>query len=63
VSNETDAALLARYRAGDQEAFGELVVRYQRPLYNAALWIVRNTEDARDVTQEVFLKVAVRLED
>jgi len=63
VSNETDAALLARYRAGDQEAFGELVVRYQRPLYNAALWIVRNTEDARDVTQEVFLKVAVRPED
>jgi len=61
VSNETDDALLARYRAGDQQAFGHLVVRYQRPLYNAALWIVRNADDARDVTQEVFLKVAVRL--
>jgi RNA polymerase sigma-70 factor, ECF subfamily len=63
VSNETDDALLARYRAGDQEAFGELVIRYERALYNAALWIVRNAEDARDVTQEVFLKVAVRLEE
>ena len=62
VSNETDDALLARYRAGDQQAFGDLVIRYQRALYNAALWIVRNADDARDVTQEVFLKVAVRLD-
>ena len=60
MSNETDDALLARYRAGDQQAFGDLVIRYQRALYNAALWIVRNADDARDVTQEVFLKVAVR---
>jgi RNA polymerase sigma-70 factor (ECF subfamily) len=63
VNNETDDALLARYRAGDREAFGDLVIRYQRALYNAALWIVRNAEDARDVTQEVFLKVALRLDD
>jgi RNA polymerase sigma-70 factor (ECF subfamily) len=63
VSDETDNALLTRYRAGDQQAFADLVVRYQRALYNAALWIVRNAEDARDVTQEVFLKVAVRLEE
>ena len=63
MSNETDDALLARYRAGDQQAFGDLVIRYQRALYNAALWIVRNADDARDVTQEVFLKVAVRLEE
>ena len=54
VSNETDDALLARYRAGDREAFGELVIRYQRPLYNAALWIVRDADDARDVTQMSF---------
>src|SRR5437762_2308625 len=36
----------------------DLVVRYQRPLYNAAFWIVRNPEDARDVTQTAFLKAA-----
>ena len=63
MSNETDDALLARYRAGNQEAFGDLVVRYQRALYNAALWIVRNADDAKDVTQEVFLKAAMRLEE
>jgi len=62
-SDEADGALLARYRKGDQEAFAELVVRYQRPLYNAALWIVRKPEDASDVTQIVFLRVAERLDE
>ena len=40
-----------------------LVARYQRPVYNAALWILRNAEDARDVSQIVFLRVVERLED
>lgn len=62
-SDEDDGALLARYRKGDRDAFAELVVRYQRPLYNAALWIVRKPEDASDVTQIVFLRVAERLDD
>ena len=62
-SDEADGALLARYSKGDREAFAELVVRYQRPLYNAALWIVRKPEDASDVTQNVFLRVAERLDD
>jgi RNA polymerase sigma-70 factor, ECF subfamily len=62
-SDEADGALLARYRRGDREAFAELVVRYQRPLYNAALWIVRKPEDASDVTQIVFLRVAERLDE
>jgi RNA polymerase sigma-70 factor (ECF subfamily) len=62
-SDEADDALLARYRKGDREAFAELVVRYQRPLYNAALWIVRKPEDASDVTQIAFLRVAERLDE
>lgn len=62
-SNEDDVALLARYRKGDSAAFAELVVRYQRPLYNAALWIVRKPEDASDVTQIVFLRIAERLDE
>lgn len=58
MGNDTDQALLERFRRGDASAFGELVVRYQRPLYNAAYWILRNAEDASDVAQIVFLKVA-----
>jgi RNA polymerase sigma-70 factor (ECF subfamily) len=63
VSNDTDQALIERYRAGDPEAFTELVIRYQRPIYNAAFWVLRKAEDANDVAQEVFLKVAERLDE
>ena len=60
---DEDRALVARYQGGDREAFTELVVRYQGPVYNAAFWIVRKAEDASDISQTVFLKVAERIED
>ncbi|NDP42769.1 MAG: RNA polymerase sigma factor [Aromatoleum sp.] len=52
-----------RFRNGDRAAFTELVIRYQKPIYNAAFWVLRSTEDARDISQIVFLKVAERLDD
>jgi RNA polymerase sigma-70 factor (ECF subfamily) len=63
VESDTDQALLERFRRGDREAFAKLVVRYQRPLYNAAFWVLRKAEDASDVTQTVFLRVAERLDE
>jgi RNA polymerase sigma-70 factor, ECF subfamily len=63
VIDEADHALLERYRGGDAAAFRDLVVRYQRPVYNAAFWILRNADDARDVAQTVFLRVAERADD
>jgi len=63
VDDGTDQVLLARYRKGDREAFAELVIRYQRPIYNAALWVLHKPEDASDVAQDVFLKVAERLDE
>jgi RNA polymerase sigma-70 factor (ECF subfamily) len=63
VENDADQVLVERCRAGDREAFTELVVRYQRPIYNAALWILRKPEDASDVAQTVFVKVAEQLDD
>jgi RNA polymerase sigma-70 factor, ECF subfamily len=60
VYKDPDLALIERYRQGDQAAFTELMVRYQRPIYNAALWVLRRADDANDITQEVFLKVAER---
>jgi RNA polymerase sigma-70 factor, ECF subfamily len=63
VDNDTDQALLERYRGGDREAFTALVVRYQRPIYNAAFWLTRRAEDASDIAQIVFLRVAERLDD
>jgi RNA polymerase sigma-70 factor (ECF subfamily) len=61
--NEADETLLERYRHGDREAFATLVVRYQRPIYNAAWWVLRDAEDARDVAQVVFMKVAERSDE
>jgi RNA polymerase sigma-70 factor (ECF subfamily) len=63
VDEEADRALVERFRNGDREAFGELVIKYQRPIYNAAFWILRRVEDANDVTQSVFLKIAERADE
>ena len=54
---------MERCLKGDQEAFAELVVRYQRPIYHMAFRVLGNVEDAREITQSVFLKVAERLDD
>ena len=63
METDTDQVVLERYRNGDRAAFTELVIRYQRPIYNAAFWILRKAEDANDITQIVFLKVAERLDE
>ena len=55
MDNDVDQALVDRYRSGDREAFTELVIRYQRPIYNAAYWILRSADDASDIAQDVFL--------
>jgi RNA polymerase sigma-70 factor (ECF subfamily) len=63
VDNDVDQALVERFRKGDREAFTVLMVRYQRPIFNAAFWILKSQEDARDVAQMVFLKVAEHLDE
>ena len=61
--DDDDQRLVQRCLKGDQEAFAELVVRYQRPIYHMAFRVLGNVEDAREITQSVFLKVAERLDD
>jgi RNA polymerase sigma-70 factor (ECF subfamily) len=63
VHDDPDHELVERFRHGDRDAFTELVIRYQRPIYNAAFWILRSAEDASDIAQTVFLKVAERLDE
>ena len=54
---ETDAGLIARFRAGEEKCFEELVRRHQKRVYWLARRIVGNHDDADDVVQEVFIKV------
>ena len=49
-----DEKLMSQTLAGDRDAFGVLVHKYQEMVYAYAFQKVRNEEDARDVTQEVF---------
>ena len=63
MEDDEDQAALAAFRGGERAAFIGLVERYQRPVYNAAFWILRRPEDASDVAQTVFLKVIERLDD
>ena len=57
-----DATLIERSRAGEPEAFGELVVRYQDRLYNTLIRVCGDAEEARDVTQEAFVQAFVKLD-
>jgi len=49
--------LIQQLRAGDEQAFKSLVANYQDMVYNTALGVVQNSEDAEDVAQEVFIQV------
>src|ERR1700730_1870519 len=51
-----ESDLVARARAGDAQAFTELVHHYERKIYRLAKHITQNDEDAEDVLQETFLK-------
>jgi RNA polymerase sigma-70 factor (ECF subfamily) len=44
-------------KAGDEKAFGKVVLRYQRRVYNIAYRMLGNKEEAKDLAQEVFLSV------
>jgi RNA polymerase sigma-70 factor (ECF subfamily) len=52
----TDAELVASALRGSDEAFRDLVVRFERPVYALILRMVRGSETAEDLSQEVFVK-------
>jgi RNA polymerase sigma-70 factor (ECF subfamily) len=61
-----DRDLVLQSRTGDVEAYNRLVSRWEKRVYNYLLRLVRDTEDALDLSQDVFLKAYQslrRLED
>ena len=52
-----DARILRGLRAGIEEAYEELIERYEQQLYGMTYRLLGNQTDAADVVQEVFLKV------
>jgi RNA polymerase sigma-70 factor, ECF subfamily len=51
-----EADLLARARQGDLSAFDELITLHREKIYMQICYMVRNSEDALDLTQETFLR-------
>lgn len=52
-----DFRLIESLRAGSEEAYEELIARFQQPVYTLCLRLLNNESEACDVVQEVFLKV------
>lgn len=56
-----DATVVRQVRSGNAAIFEVLVLRYQRPVYNAVRRLVGDPEEARDVAQDVFVRAFERL--
>jgi RNA polymerase sigma-70 factor (ECF subfamily) len=52
-----DASLVERCRRGDAEAFARLVALHESMVYNLSVRLLGDGEEAKDVSQEVFLQV------
>ena len=57
-----DHSLVEACRAGQTEAFGALVQRYQERLYQTLLHVSGSSEDARDILQDTFLRAYEKLD-
>ena len=57
MREQLDSQLVDLAQAGDAEAYGQLFERYQSKIYNFAYSILGHAEDARDVTQDAFIRV------
>ena len=57
VEKRSDLELIADFKAGNQQSFEELINRYSNKVFSLATRLTRNTEDAEEVLQDVFVTV------
>ncbi len=58
----TDEHLVIQFQNGDRKAFSMLVARYEKPIFNTAYRMVRNADDAADITQNSFIKAFEKID-
>ena len=56
MTREQEAAIVRKVLGGGANAFETLVLEYEKNVYNIALRMTGNSEDAADMTQEAFIK-------
>lgn len=59
--DQEDAELAISAAAGDQKALEILIRRHQEWIYNIAVRMVLNPQNAQDITQEALLKIVTRI--
>jgi RNA polymerase sigma-70 factor, ECF subfamily len=57
-----DTQLIDQALAGNTDAFGQLVLKYQDRLFNTVFHVVGHAEDARDIVQETLVQAFLKLE-
>ena len=57
MNMQSDTYYITKVQAGDTKAFAELVNKHKTRVFSVAYQIVRNREDAEEVSQDAFLKV------
>lgn len=56
MTDQKEKELIAKAKQGDLSAFEALILKHEKIVYNVALRMMNHSEDARDISQEVFLK-------
>lgn len=54
---EPSADMIQRAQAGDREAFAQIMLSQQHYVYSIAMSVLKNPEDAADLTQEAFIRL------
>lgn len=62
ISDTTQQQWLRRAKAGDQQAFSQLVESYQQAVINLSYQLLHNVDDAHDAAQETFLRAYCKLD-
>ncbi len=62
MDDQTESELVKRAQNGDRQAFQEIVETYQRKVYGICIGMLKDPDDSKDVSQEVFIKVYRYLE-
>lgn len=57
-----DEMLVSQTLNGEQNAFSELISRYEKQIYSLAYRLTNNRDDAQDLAQEAFIKIYCNLE-
>ena len=57
MTEQSEKILISLAKRGDMSAFEQLVLAHEKKVYNIALRMAGSSEDAKDISQEVFLKV------